>query len=71
MTRYSATAGSPKATFKFAQCTLPIHQFKKSKNVPFWLKGLAAALAGTDIIVASQKLQWLNVPSVIPQLSKE
>ena len=62
VTVYSATAGSPKTTFKFAQCTLPICQFKKSKNGPFWMKGLTAALAGADIVVAPQELQCLNVP---------
>ena len=59
---YSAAKEFSKNVFKFAQRSLPIHQFTRNKTSPFWMKGLRAALKGIDIIVAPQELQCLNVP---------
>lgn len=62
VTVYSATKEASRQAFKFAQQSLPIQQLTKNKNGPFWMKGLTAALKGTDIVVAPQELQCLNVP---------
>ena len=58
---YSAAKEFPENAFKFAQRSLPIHQFTRNKTSPFWMTGLRAALKGVDIIVAPQELQCLNV----------
>lgn len=59
---YSAETSARNAAYKFAHKSLPVHLFTKSKNGPFWMKGLTAALKGSDVIVAPQELQCLNVP---------
>lgn len=41
---------------------LPVHLFGKSKSSAYWMLGLEAAIAGTDVVVAPQELQCLTVP---------
>lgn len=61
VTVYCASTGCPKTPYKFSHRSLAIHQITRNKNGPFWMKRLTAALKGTDIIVAPQELQCLNV----------
>lgn len=62
VTVYSSGEEFSEYALKFAQRSLPIHQYTGSKKGPFWMKGLTAALKETDIIVAPQELQCVNVP---------
>jgi glycosyltransferase involved in cell wall biosynthesis len=62
MTVYHACETTQNAAYKFLHKDLPIHQFTRNKNGPFWMEGLKAALIGADIIVAPQELQCVNVP---------
>src|SRR4051794_28714342 len=59
---YCADTGPSETVFNFAHRRLPIYHLKKARGAPFWIKGLTAALRGTDIVVAPQELQCLNVP---------
>ena len=70
VTLYSAATEFPENELKFAQRSLPVPQFTKDKNGPFWMKRLTAALKGIDIIVAPRESQYLNLLSVILQLSR-
>ncbi|THI88253.1 MAG: glycosyltransferase family 4 protein [Nitrospira sp. CG24A] len=62
VTVYSAATTWSELPFKFSQRGLPIYQFTKRKNGPFWMKELSAALIEIDLVVAPQELQCLNVP---------
>ncbi|MCS6293011.1 MAG: glycosyltransferase family 4 protein [Nitrospira sp.] len=62
VTVYSSGEEFSENTPKFARRNLSIHRFTRNKKGPFWMKGLTAALNGTDIIVAPQELQCVNVP---------
>jgi glycosyltransferase involved in cell wall biosynthesis len=59
-------AGAPPAQAAsspaFPYCVLPIRCFGKKKSGSYWMYGLEKAIAGSDIVVASQELQCLTVP---------
>ncbi|NGZ96157.1 MAG: hypothetical protein CV089_08530 [Nitrospira sp. WS110] len=46
----------------FPYRALPVRYFGKKKSGAYWMRGLEAAVAGTDVIVAPQELQCLTVP---------
>ena len=41
---------------------LPVLKFSKVESCSIWMRGLETAISGSDIVVAPQELQCLNVP---------
>lgn len=62
VTVYSVASGEPGSGSMFAHRTLPARRLSRNKNGPLWITALTAALAGSDIIIAPQELQCVNVP---------
>lgn len=62
VTVYSTKAPDSRISGDFQYRVLPIHYLGSSRRGPYWLKGLAQAVKGSDAIIAPHELQCLNIP---------
>lgn len=61
LTVYSAEQPSSTA-MPFSHRMLPAHYLRNNKNGAYWIKGLAEAVAGSDIIIAPHGVQCATIP---------
>jgi len=62
LTVYSGEGPEAGKAWGFAHKTLPVRRLGHREGALCWLGGLDRAVAGSDVIVAPQELQCLNVP---------
>lgn len=62
VTVYSGSPPQGKIDRDYQCNVLPVKRFRRRNGSPCWISGLESAVHGSDIIIAPQELQCLNVP---------